>query len=781
MKLLGILILFAVAYPATIYSQRSRSLSGVVSTSQNEFVRNVIIEVKTPTSTLSGVSDSEGAFAIAIPDEQLVVSFSGKNLGSISRSFSPADKTTSLSIRLDYVVSPLTESVTIQADTITPQLDFRNDSVYQNTLFGRDDQLVHTLNAGISAGQHEGGGKSLEIRRYGFNLDHGGVGGGLRINVDNLQQNQGTQGHGQGYLGSLKSISPELVQYVTIINGPFSAAYGDFSGLGVIQIQLRESLPQILTARVHGGSFDTVRAFVALSPTWGKARSYFAYEPSYTNGPFKNPLGYRRDNISGNLTYNFNERRAAGVKLNFGRSNYTSSGQIPLDLVADGRLDRFGFIDPENGGRVKTGSAAIYFRNEQASGATFKADAFVSRTLFDLFSNFTFFAADPIYGDEIQQHDSRLQEGGNLQYLLPYKVFGTNAILTAGGGFNASQVNVGLYPSVGRVPNRKFLPGNETHPKVLLTSANARINNASGYVQSEFHFLDGHLRAETGLRFDHFTFKVDGFEQSDDLRLLKGSETSSRFQPKASISLSPFEHLPVTFFANYGRGIASQDARGVVRSSGGPKLATTDFFQSGAYYNSSRFSFTAAGFLIDRSNEQVYIPDDGSIELTSPSRSYGIDARASARMTKRISLSGGFVRVLRAFYPAEVTADGSERIVSGAPHFTANAGLVLSHLRGFNAYLNWRHISSYRADGDDPSVRASGHDVVDIAITRRIRQWVDFNFSIDNLLNKRYFETQNYFESRSCPTCDAVQRIHATPGYPLTVSAGVTFRIGKKN
>ncbi len=93
------------------------------------------------------------------------------------------------------------------------------------------------MNAGINAGQHEGGGKSLEIRRFGFNTDHGGVNGVLKVLVDGVQQNQGTQGHGQGYLGQLKTLTPELVQDVTILNGPFSAAYGDFSGLGVVPLE----------------------------------------------------------------------------------------------------------------------------------------------------------------------------------------------------------------------------------------------------------------------------------------------------------------------------------------------------------------------------------------------------------------------------------------------------------------------------------------------------------------------------------------------------------------
>ena len=57
---------------------------------------------------------------------------------------------------------------------------------------------------------------------FGFNPDHGGVNGGLKVLLDDVQQNQGTQGHGQGYLGALKALSPELIQEVTIINGPFS-------------------------------------------------------------------------------------------------------------------------------------------------------------------------------------------------------------------------------------------------------------------------------------------------------------------------------------------------------------------------------------------------------------------------------------------------------------------------------------------------------------------------------------------------------------------------------
>lgn len=57
---------------------------------------------------------------------------------------------------------------------------------------------------------------------------------------------------------------------------------------------------------------------------------------------------------------------------------------------------------------------------------------------------------------------------------------------------------------------------------------------------------------------------------------------------------------------------------------------------------------------------------------------------------------------------------------------------------------------------------------------------VELNLSLDNLTNRDYYETQNYFESRVTPDDPIVARIHGTPGYPLTVIAGITMRFGGK-
>jgi hypothetical protein len=636
----------------------------------------------------------------------------------------------------------------------------RNAEVFDRTLFTRDDQVFQQSNAGINSGQHEGGGKSLEIRRFGFNLDHGGVNGGLKVLLDDVQQNQGSQGHGQGYLGSLKALSPELIQEVTIINGPFSAEYGDFSGLGVVHIRQRESLPDEFTARLEGGNFDTGRGFLTFSPSVQKVDSYIAYDGSYSDGPFINPGRYRRDNVNANYTKTLDASQKLGFRFIFGRNDFSSSGQIPLDLVTAGLLDRYGYVDPTDGGRVKLGTLSSYYSKSFTNGDTLKVDGFVGRSLFDLYSNFTFFLNDPVHGDAFQQHDSRLQEGVNAQHSHPHKFASVTTSFTSGINFHDNEINVGLYPREGRDPTG------------VMTRANAHVTNEAGYVQETLSFWNGRLILGCGLRYDQFRYDVRDRVNPD----ASGLQYAGRWQGKSSAALTPMKTVPLTLTLNYGRGINSIDARGVVQRPDQPRLATTDFYQFGAALNHDRFGVSTDLFLIDHSNEQVYIPDDGSFEFKGPSRAYGYEAKASVQLTRHLSLNGGMTKIGNAFFKG-----GDHRVyVDSAPHFVANAALTLAAWQGWSGSLRMRAVNHYRLDGDDPSIVASGLTVFDLGMAKQISRRLELNLSLDNLTSRDFYETQNYFDSRVTPDAPVVARIHATPGYPLTVIAGITMRFGGK-
>jgi len=741
----------------------SSRLEGIVTDPQGRAVPNADVRLSGHFGGIQRevLTDDEGHFSV----DRLVAgqySLKAESLG-----LHPAVRTVELetdeTVRVELHFSQVagrSVSMVISDRALEPAVEMRNAEVFNKTLFTRDDQMLQQMDAGIDAGQHEGGGKSLEIRRFGFNLDHGGVNGGLKVMVDDVQQNQGTQGHGQGYLGALKALSPELIGEVNIINGPFSAEYGDFSGLGVVQIRQRESLSDELTARFQGGNFDTWRGFAAYSPNVQNVDSYLAYEGSYTDGPFINPGRYRRDNVNGNYATTLPGRQKLGFRFLYGRNDFYSSGQIPLDLVAEGLLDRYGYIDPSDGGKVWLGTASTYYIKSFTNGDVLRADGFVTRDLFDLYSNFTFFLNDPVHGDGFQQHDSRLTEGATAQYTHADRLGPITLLLTAGGNYHDDQIDVGLYLREGRVPLG------------VTTRADARIANGAGYVQESLSLLNGRLILTGGLRFDAFRWDVKNLVNP----LAGGAESAGRWQPKGGAAFTPFRKLPLTLYANYGRGINSVDARGVVQRPDQPRIAATDFYQVGASSKFGRVSVSADAFLIDHSNEMVYIPDDGSFEFKGPSRSYGYEAKTSLEITHHLSLNGGLTKIGNAFYRG-----GDHRIyVDSAPHMTANAALTLTAWRGWSASLRLRAINHYRLDGDDPSIVATGSTVWDLSLARQLRRGVECSLSFDNLLNKNYYETQNYLESRVSPDAPVVARIHGTPGYPFSAVVGLTYRLHAK-
>jgi carboxypeptidase family protein/TonB-dependent receptor-like protein len=753
--------LFLVTAGSVLRAQHTE-LSGGVTDPQGKSVVGASVRLEKDGAEVSRTkSDEQGRFSFhnVLPAKYTLKAEAPGFAPAIREINALTDKTEGADLQFQRVASK-SESIVITANSLEPGIDMRNSEVFNRTLFTRDDQVFQQLNAGINAGQHEGGGKSLEIRRFGFNLDHGGVNGGLKVLLDDVQQNQGTQGHGQGYLGALKSLSPELIQEVTIINGPFSPEYGDFSGLGVVHIRQRESLPDEFTSRLQGGNFDTGRSFIAWSPAAASVDSYLAYEGSYTDGPFENPGRYRRDNVNANYTKTLSDTQTLGIRFIFGRNNFYSSGQIPLDLVNTGQLDRFGYIDPTDGGRVRLGTLAGYYSKSWANGDTLKVDGFIGRSLFDLYSNFTFYLNDPVHGDAFQQHDSRLQEGSNAQYLHPHHVGSAMASFTAGANFHDNQINVGLYSREGRVPTG------------VTTRAHAHVTNEAGYAHESVSVWKGRLLFGAGIRYDEFRYGIEDKVNPDQ----SGVQWVGRWQGKGSIAFTPSRRVPLTFHANYGRGINSVDARGVVQRPDQARLATTDFYQVGTSSNWRRVSISTDLFLIDHSNEQVYIPDDGSFEFKGPSRAYGYETKASVELTRHLSLNGGITKIGNAFFRG-----GDHRVyVDSAPHFVANAGVTMAAWRGWSGSFRMRAINHYRLDGNDPSIAASGLTVFDFGLAKQLNHIVELDLGLDNLLNRDYYETQNYFESRVTPDAPILARIHATPAYPLTAVAGITLRFGAK-
>ena len=195
------------------------------------------------------------------------------------------------------------------------------------------------------------------------------------------------------------------------------------------------------------------------------------------------------------------------------------------------------------------------------------------------------------------------------------------------------------------------------------------------------------------------------------------------------LAYTPSEHVPATVYFNYGRGINSQDARGVVRGAirelptpdrptpvqaagagVGSPIATTDFYQVGASHNARRFSLSTDLFLIDHSHEQVYIPDDGTTEFAGPSRAYGYELKSSVQITRRLALSGGVTRVLNAFF----RGTHPRVYVDSSPHTVSNGG-VSSDFHALTSRLC--RLSATTGSGQFAAILASGWSVDDLEQT----------------------------------------------------------------
>ncbi|MDX2266640.1 MAG: TonB-dependent receptor [Bryobacter sp.] len=707
------------------------------------------------------LSSAEGTFQLVVPNQTLALTAESPGFETVTsglKEYRGGEES------LDLHFGKLSKAeltMVVSERVIEPSVDQRDAAVFNRTLFTRDDQIFQTLGAGLSLGQHSGGGKSLEVRRFGFNLDHGGDGGGVRVMMDDMLVNQISGGHAHGYLGGLKALSPELVQEVKLINGPFDAQYGDLSGLGVVTIRTRTSMPDRATLRAQVGQFNTRRVFAAYSPVSDRSSSLIANEYSYSDGPFQQPLNYLRNNTTLAHSRRLRPNQTLTIRAMANLSDYFAAGQLPVDLIEQGRLDRFGFIDPSEGGYTQQGTLFGQYTYEAKDGGIFKADGMVQRVLFDLYSNFTFFLENEEGGDGFVQHDSRLQQAANFSYQRPQQFPGGVGNLMVGFQHLDNQINLKLSAHTARVPTE------------LLTSAQTRVSNSGWYAQENLTLAGGKVQLGLGGRWDQFWFRAD-----DQLVLTNRPRAASGlFQPKASFAFTPKLDFPFTMHVNYGRSVTSSNVRALILDPESPLTASTDFLQLGTSHNKGRFSVATSLFLINRSNQQIYVADAGFNELAGPTRSYGFEVKTSTAINRYLSLNASLTKVLNSYFKDTEPREYIDR----APRFTGYVGLTLTQWKGWNGSLRFRTINRfllYREDGSE--TRVPGHSVTDFFMARRINRWLELNFSVDNIFDKQYFETFSHYTSRVAPGAEAIDRIHGTPGYPLTVVGGVTVRLFPK-
>jgi hypothetical protein len=117
-------------------------------------------------------------------------------------------------------------------------------------------------------------------------------------------------------------------------------------------------------------------------------------------------------------------------------------------------ISRFGSIDPSEGGHTQRYNANIILAHTFNNGTTWENQAYYTKNIFSLYSDFTFFLIDSLHGDEINQAESRNMIGFSSKLFHEYFFNNWSLNSTYGAGFRYDATDSTV---LAHVEKRRFL------------------------------------------------------------------------------------------------------------------------------------------------------------------------------------------------------------------------------------------------------------------------------------------------------------------------------------
>jgi len=619
---------------------------------------------------------------------------------------------------------------------------------------GRDFELrpqgrpadVLRLVPGLIINQHQGGGKAEQYLLRGFDADHGTD---LALFVDGLPVNLRSHAHGQGY-ADLHFLIPETVKAVEVVKGPYSPEYGDFETAGAILFLTRDYVEEN-TLEVGGGSFNTQRYVALISPTRDALKTLIAFEGYRSDGPFEHPNGYLRFNLFAKASANIAEDMKLAVWASLYRAEWHGSGQIPERAIRSGLIDRFGAIDPNEGGVTQRTNLNIDYSWRVTDTQLLAVHVYGSYYALSLFNDFTLFLNDPEHGDMINQRDRRFVAGADTQYAIRSTPFGIPVTSTAGFQYRIDIPHVVLANAVQR------------HQVGRVQDVSIVEQSYSPYVKFDLTPIEK-VRLVTGARGDIFRFQ--GTEHVDTTEPFETRDvTKARPNVKANLILGPW--VATELFANFGTGFHSNDARAVLINPSLDALPTAKGYEFGFRTRAlPRTDIFATYWFLDLSSELVFVGDDGTTEARGRTHREGVEFGVKVQPLDWLSFTGDFTYTTK----AEFVDTGTP--IPLAPIWTARADITVRLPWGLSSSFEMRYLGDRPAD-EERQFTARGYTLFNWTGRYRYRNLEAF-LSIENLTNVQWREAQFAFTSRlPGEPAQGVNDLHFAPGAPRSFLGGI--------
>jgi outer membrane receptor protein involved in Fe transport len=614
----------------------------------------------------------------------------------------------------------------------------------------RTGELLEVV-PGLIVTQHSGDGKANQYFLRGFNLDHGTD---LATSVDGVPVNMPTHAHGQGYT-DINFIIPELVNAIDYRKGTYYADSGNFSAAGAVNLRYRNSVDAPI-AQLEAGEDNYRRALLAMSPRVGEGTLLFGVERSQTEGPWLLDEDFRK--INALLRYSRqSDLELLTITAQAYEGEWRSTDQIPLRAVRDGSLDRFGFIDPTDGGESHRYSLSAEWISQLGAGEI-SARGYVVDYRLDLFSNFTY-ALDPELGDQFEQFDDRRVFGGAAAWKRPLAL----GELAFGMDFRRDDIDtVGLYRTVAR-------------ERIGTTREDAVIQTSYSMYSSLTTPWTDYLRTAVGIRADHFDFDV-----TSNLPENSGAASDSIVSPKFSLIIGPWQETEL--FVNVGTGFHSNDARGTtirVDPTDGATAADrvdplvdalgADIGVRTAIVPNMQLSVSLWTLALD--SELVFVGDAGITEPSRASKRRGLEIGAIWNPLSWLIVDADLARSRSRFGGRDPVGDR----IPGAVENVASIGVAIDHPSGWFGGARLRHFGSSPLI-EDGSVVSAPTTLVNLEAGYRISEALLVSASVFNIFDSDDNDITYFYESRLAGEAAPVEDIHFHPVEPRTVRVTVTAK-----
>lgn len=620
---------------------------------------------------------------------------------------------------------------------------------------------------GVVATQHSGDGKANQYFLRGFNLDHGTD---FSVTVDGMPVNMPTHGHGQGF-ADLNFLIPELVSGVRYRKGPYFADSGDFSLAGSASLDYVSALEQPFIETTLG-PHNFRRLLAAGSRTVDDQTWLGAIELEGNKGPWEVPEKLRKANAvlrysQGSPTRGF---QLTGMAY---QSRWNSTDQVPERLIDSGELSRFGSMNPTDGGNTRRLSLSGQWFDKGPQGET-RISAYAIDYRFDLFSDFTYFLANPQQGDQFEQTDRRRVFGAQAWHTQAVKLASLDGVLSVGAQWRGDRIGeVGLYSTTAR--ERTGTVRNDKVSQDLV----------SVYGQQLVYLTDT-LRGYVGLRGDWLGYDVQGRESVYGAAN-SGRGHDSRLSPKAGLAwaITPRHEL----YLNAGQGFHSNDVRGatitVDPQSGAPAERVPALVKGQGAEVGWRFkprdgiTVTATLWQLQLDSELVYVGDAGSTEAGRASKRRGLEATLRWQINPRWRVEAD-VALSRARFRGPAP-EGEGNYVDNAVERVAAAGVVWQ--RGpWTSTLRLRYMGSRALDTLN-TVRSRPVTLLNFGTSYAVNKNLTLGLQVFNLTGRKGNDIEYWYASCSAREvssgiCGAgIDGRHVHPMEPrsMRVSARWTF------